>query len=179
MPVGEHTYVVTYLTDRQMGFYKDRDELYWNSPQRLGLSDRTCNGDGSPADQYPATIGRDLRLYGPAGYQGRDFTAKHQDDLSYLFETSKPLAAHEGLRRCWWDKGYMQPPTSDQERSWFYEDNQGLGVCRVRPGDSAGVSVRVLVEGGPKIRHRDDRAVIHASTGNFGGGCARIGEDGL
>ena len=117
---------------------------------------------------------------GPQGYQGRDFTAKHQDDLSYLFETSKPLAAHEGFTVvCWWDKGYMQPPTSDQERSWFYEDNQGLVFAVFGLGDSAGVSVRVLVKGWPRSGGRDDRSAIYASTGAFSGSCARIGEDGL
>ncbi|HWA30104.1 MAG TPA: DUF2207 domain-containing protein, partial [Rhizomicrobium sp.] len=27
---GPHTYTITYITDRQIGFYKDYDELYWN-----------------------------------------------------------------------------------------------------------------------------------------------------
>jgi uncharacterized membrane protein YgcG len=128
VPVGEHTYVITYLTDRQMGFYKDRDELYWNV---------TGNGWDFPIEHASARIHLPLNIprrlvetygyTGPQGYQGRDFTAKPQDDLSYLFEISKPLAAHEGFTVvCWWDKGYMQPPTSDQERSWFFEDNQGI-----------------------------------------------------
>jgi len=128
VPVGEHTYVVTYLTDRQMGFYKDRDELYWNV---------TGNGWDFPIEHASATVHLPINVprrlvetygyTGPEGYQGRDFNARPQDDLSYLFETSKPLATHEGFTVvCWWEKGYMQPPTSDQERSWFFEDNQGL-----------------------------------------------------
>ena len=128
VPVGEHTYVITYLTDRQMGFYKDRDELYWNV---------TGNGWAFPIEHASATVHLPISIprrlvetygyTGPQGYQGRDFKAKSQDDLSYFFETSKPLAAYEGFTVvCWWDKGYMEPPTSDQERSWFFEDNQGL-----------------------------------------------------
>lgn len=27
---GEHTYIITYRTNRQLGFFKDFDELYWN-----------------------------------------------------------------------------------------------------------------------------------------------------
>jgi hypothetical protein len=27
---GEHTYTLTYTTDRQLGFFADHDELYWN-----------------------------------------------------------------------------------------------------------------------------------------------------
>lgn len=30
IPEGEHTYELIYTTDRQVGFYDDRDELYWN-----------------------------------------------------------------------------------------------------------------------------------------------------
>jgi len=29
-PLGDHLYEITYRTDRQIGFYEDRDELYWN-----------------------------------------------------------------------------------------------------------------------------------------------------
>jgi uncharacterized membrane protein YgcG len=128
VPVGEHTYVITYLTNRQMGFYQERDELYWNV---------TGNGWDFPIEHASAKVHLPINIprrlvetygyTGPQGYQGRDFIAKAQDDLSYLFETSKPLAAREGFTVvCWWEKGYMEPPTSDQERSWFFEDNQGL-----------------------------------------------------
>lgn len=128
VPVGEHTYVITYQTDRQMGFYKDRDELYWNV---------TGNGWDFPIETASARVHLPLNIprrlvetygyTGPQGYQGRDFTAKPQDDLSYLFQTTKPLSPHEGFTIvCWWDKGYMTPPTDSQERSWWFEDNQGI-----------------------------------------------------
>ena len=128
VPVGEHTYTIIYNTDRQMGFYKDRDELYWNV---------TGNGwdfkieKASARVHLPLGIPRRLvETYGytgPQGYQGRDFTASKQDDLSFLFETNKPLAPYEGFTIvCWWDKGYMTPPTDSQERSWWFEDNQGI-----------------------------------------------------
>src|SRR6185369_17273788 len=29
IPPGDYTYAITYQTDRQIGFYKDREELYW------------------------------------------------------------------------------------------------------------------------------------------------------
>ena len=128
VPVGEHTYTIIYHTDRQMGFYKDRDELYWNV---------TGNGWDFAIEKASARIHLPLNIphrvvetygyTGPQGYQGRDFTAKQQDDLSYLFQTTQPLAPHEGFTIvCWWDKGYMTPPTSEQERSWWFEDNQGI-----------------------------------------------------
>lgn len=30
LPQGEHRYVITYETNRQLGFFHDHDEIYWN-----------------------------------------------------------------------------------------------------------------------------------------------------
>ena len=30
LPPGDHTYTLTYATRRQLGFFDDHDELYWN-----------------------------------------------------------------------------------------------------------------------------------------------------
>lgn len=30
LPPGEHTYTLSYRTDRQLDFFRDHDELYWN-----------------------------------------------------------------------------------------------------------------------------------------------------
>ncbi len=128
LPVGEHTYVITYRTDRQLGFYSDRDEFYWNV---------TGNGWAFPIEKstalvkLPARIPRRLietfGFTGPQGYHGRDFTATKNPDGSFYFESTKLLAPNEGLTVvCWWDKGYVQPPTEDQKRAWFFEDNQSI-----------------------------------------------------
>lgn len=128
VPSGDHTYVITYQTDRQIGFYKDREELYWNV---------TGNGWDFPIEHAMATVHLPIKIprrlietygfTGPQGYQGRDFKASHRADDSYVFETTNPLAATEGFTIvCWWDRGYMQEPTEEQQRAWFYQDNQGL-----------------------------------------------------
>jgi len=126
-PLGDHTYEITYRTDRQIGFYEDRDELYWNV---------TGNGWDFPIEHasarvtLPKSIPRKrVETYaftGPVGYTGRDFSAR-VDDGSYFFETTKPLDAREGMTIvCWWDKGFMQPPSDAQKRQWFMEDNEGI-----------------------------------------------------
>jgi uncharacterized membrane protein YgcG len=127
VPVGEHTYTITYRTDRQLGFYKDRDEFYWNV---------TGNGWAFPIEHASATVHlptniprRKIETYGftgPQGYTGRDFKARLEADR-FIFETTKPLEAQEGMTIVlWWDKGYLREPTTEQQRSWFYEDNQGI-----------------------------------------------------
>lgn len=130
VPVGEHTYTITYRTGRQLGFYKDRDEFYWNV---------TGNGWAFPIEyasatvQLPANIPRrKIETYGftgPQGYTGRDFKARLEADR-FIFETTKPLDAYEGLTIvAWWDKGYLREPTAEQKRGWFYEDNQGIVIA--------------------------------------------------
>ena len=44
---GEYTYELTYQTDRQLGFFDDHDELYWNA---------TGNGWLFPIDRASATV---------------------------------------------------------------------------------------------------------------------------
>jgi uncharacterized membrane protein YgcG len=132
VPVGEHTYTITYRTDRQIGFYKDRNEFYWNV---------TGNGWKFPIEHASATVHlptniprRKIETYGFTGlqgYTGRDFKARLEDGR-FIFETTKPLEANEGLTIvAWWDKGYLQEPTPEQKRAWFYEDNQGIVVAVV------------------------------------------------
>lgn len=125
---GDYTYAITYRTDRQLGYYDDRDEVYWNV---------TGNGWKFPIEHATATVHLPFKIprrvvetygyTGPKGYQGRDFKATLKIDDSYFFETTKPLAPNEGMTVvCWWDKGYMRPPTEDQKRDWFFEDNQAI-----------------------------------------------------
>ena len=47
LPHGEHTYELVYRTDRQMGFFADHDELYWNV---------TGNGWDFPIDRATARV---------------------------------------------------------------------------------------------------------------------------
>ena len=44
---GEHTYSLRYRSDRQIGFFASRDELYWNV---------TGNGWAFPIDSASATV---------------------------------------------------------------------------------------------------------------------------
>jgi hypothetical protein len=68
VPPGEHMYTITYETDRQLGFFKDHDELYWNA---------TGNGWEFPIDvaettvEFPVDLPKDkIRLEGYTGPSG-------------------------------------------------------------------------------------------------------------
>ncbi len=134
---GEYVYQITYQTARQIGFYPDHDELYWNV---------TGNGWQFPIDHASATVTlpaaiprRIVETYGytgPEGYTGRDFKASKLANDDLFFETRAPLNPRDGFTIvAWWDKGYMQPPSADDERWFWIQDNAaslagyiGLGV---------------------------------------------------
>jgi uncharacterized membrane protein YgcG len=105
---GEHVYDLLYRTDRQMGFFADHDELYWNA---------TGNGWGFPIDHatarvvLPANIPRgDVRMEGYTGPQsskGHEFTATLDGGVP-TYKTTGGLAPHEGLTIvAMWPKGYI------------------------------------------------------------------------
>ena len=89
LPRGEHTYELTYRTDRQMGFFADHDELYWNV---------TGNGWEFPIDRVTARVllpagipAAEVKLEGYTGSQGgkgRDYTATWENGAP-LFTTTR------------------------------------------------------------------------------------------
>jgi uncharacterized membrane protein YgcG len=110
LPRGEHTYELVYRTDRQMGYFADHDEIYWNV---------TGNGWGFEIDRASATlllpdnIPRDqvrLEAYtGAFGDQGRDYRAEMRDGAPHYF-TTRALAEREGLTIvASWPKGFILP----------------------------------------------------------------------
>jgi uncharacterized membrane protein YgcG len=109
LPPGEHTYELVYRTDRQMGFFADHDELYWNV---------TGNGWGFAIDSASATIRlpdeiprESIRLEaytGAQGAKGRDYLAEMRDGRPYYL-TTRPLPPEHGLTIvASWPKGYIQ-----------------------------------------------------------------------
>ncbi len=123
---GQHTYTLTYTTNRQLGFYKDHDELFWNV---------TGNGWDFPIDAAGATV----RLPGniPAdkvtfsGFTGLKGSRESQlrssrEGDAFQFTSHRALAPHEGLSALlMWPKGYITPPTFSQTLEFFFRDNRG------------------------------------------------------
>ncbi|HYD90747.1 MAG TPA: DUF2207 domain-containing protein, partial [Flavobacterium sp.] len=113
VPVGLHTYTFTYKSERQLGFFQDHDELYWNV---------TGNGWSFPIDKATATVKlpetvspEDITaaLYTSAqGSTAEDGTFKINPDSTLYFETTQPLQIYEGLTIvAGWPKGIVTPPS--------------------------------------------------------------------
>jgi hypothetical protein len=123
---GRHVYTITYTTNRQLGFYKDHDELFWNV---------TGNGWDFPIDAASATVHLPLNIpadkvtlsgfTGPKGSR-ESRLASSSDDAGFEFTAQRPLVWHEGLSvLLQWPKGYITPHTFSQNLEFFFRDNRG------------------------------------------------------
>ena len=124
LPPGEHTYTLTYRTDRQLGFFRDHDELYWNV---------TGNGWTFSIDRASASVELPpgvpglnlLEAYtGPAGAKGQAYKAETTPEGRAVFRTTQKLAPHEGLTIVvGWPKGFVREPSSQEKALSFFKDN--------------------------------------------------------
>jgi uncharacterized membrane protein YgcG len=126
---GPHTYVIKYVTTRQIGFFADYDELYWNA---------TGTGWTFPIDQAEARIAlpsdvplKQTSFYtGAQGARGQDATIVEQKAGHIVFRTTRGLPAHAGLTvAAAWDKGVVDAPTASQKASYWLEDNSVVAVA--------------------------------------------------
>ncbi len=122
---GEYTYEIRYRTGRQVGFFSDFDELYWNV---------TGNGWAFPIERAVAKVElpvgarqKSLKAYtGPQGSKGqawREVPAGSRVEIV----TTAPLAPQEGLTiAVTWPKGFVTPPSESDRWLQLVRDNTGI-----------------------------------------------------
>jgi uncharacterized membrane protein YgcG len=127
LPPGVYVYTLKYRTDRQLGYFQDFDELYWNV---------TGNGWELPIDRAEAVIQlpagtKILKHTAYTGYQGdrgQDYIAAVSGN-NITFRTTRGLAPRQGLTvAVSWPKGVVQPPTGGEKLTYFFRDNLSAGV---------------------------------------------------
>jgi uncharacterized membrane protein YgcG len=128
---GEYLYTLRYRTERQLGFFESRDELYWNV---------TGNDWAFPIDQASARVSlpqgiteSDIRIdgyTGPQGARGKDFTTQIDYGPTAWIETTRRLGPEEGLTLVVdWPKGFVHEPTTRERIGWLLKDNrEALGA---------------------------------------------------
>ena len=127
---GVHTYVLTYRTRRQVGFFADHDELYWNvtGNQWQFPIDRVTAAVTPPPGVKADSVVREAYT-GPKGAKGKDFVSIAEASGQAMFETTRPLASGEGLTIVVsWPKGFVTPPTSREWLRDFATDNRVAAV---------------------------------------------------
>lgn len=124
---GEYTYLIRYSTDRQLGFFDDHDELYWNvTGNGWGFSILNASAIVNLPIDVPAS---DMSLTAFTGYEGstqQNYTGSLQDG-SAAFSITQTLAPREGLSIVvTWPKGIIAEPTAVQQAGYLLLDNRGL-----------------------------------------------------
>jgi Predicted membrane protein (DUF2207). len=120
---GEHTYVFTYTTDRQIRFFDDHDELYWNA---TGNFWQFRIAKASARVTLPSGRVTDVEAYtGAQGSSARNATARASGNQA-VFATTRPLGVEEGLTIvAGFPKGIVAEPSESQESAWWWRDNAG------------------------------------------------------
>jgi uncharacterized membrane protein YgcG len=124
---GVHTWTIRYRTNRQIGFFPDHDELFWN-----------VNGTGwiFPIDRASASVhlplavpAAKLEAYGYTGSQDSREQALaasvHDGGADYI--TTRPLGSNEGLSIVLeFPKGVIIAPSTAQRWRWWLADNSNI-----------------------------------------------------
>lgn len=129
IPPGIHRYVFSYNTNRQLGFFPDSDELYWNT---------TGDGWGFPIDLATATVVLPPQVHnfvieldaytGALGQKGNSASSARDADGNPQF-WAEHLPPHQGLTIVVvWPKGLIAGPTREQKLRWFLSDNRNTAV---------------------------------------------------
>jgi uncharacterized membrane protein YgcG len=123
---GRHTYTITYSTDRQIGFFDDYDELYWNVTGNGW--DFTIQSARIAISLPPDTQILSSEAYtGRLGAQGQDFWLEPAEFGQISLGTTRPLHPGEGFTiAISWPKGVVAPPDTRQRLVALASDNPGL-----------------------------------------------------
>lgn len=120
---GIYMYTITYRTDRQLGFFAEFDELYWNV---TGNDWDFVIERARALVELPrgAKILNKTGYTGPHGAQGIDFSISTDRQGNISFTTTKPLKPSEGLTiAVSWPKGFVSEPTLRDEIIYILKDN--------------------------------------------------------
>ena len=126
LPRGLHMYRISYRTGRQLGFFDQHDELYWNV---------TGNGWPFAIDRasvrvrLPQSVSAEklsAEAYtGPQGARGRDAKVSVGEG-EFNFETTRRLAPNEGLTIvAMFPKDIVAAPSGLTKLGWTIADNIG------------------------------------------------------
>jgi len=122
---GVHEYRLRYYSTRQLGFFDDYDELYWNV---TGNDWRFPIDRASVSIELPeAVASENLRTAfytGPQGASGKDAVFRIASGRKFEFQTTRVLQAREGLTvAVGFPKGIVHQPTSTEQLGYFLSDN--------------------------------------------------------
>ena len=128
---ADYTFTLRYRTTRQLGFFSDHDELYWNA---IGTGWIFSIDEGQVTVRLPRAVPvGEMRVEGytgPQGAQGQAYAADLPEAGLARWRLTSPLAPNEGLTIVLsFPKGIVPEPGRGQRLWWLLADNRGVLVA--------------------------------------------------
>jgi uncharacterized membrane protein YgcG len=128
---GVYTYKITYRTDRQLGYFEEHDELYWNvTGNGWDFPIRRASASVTVPPAIPADTLRMAGYVGPQGSRERGVSWQVGGKGNVLFTCNRPLKPREGLTIVLgWPKGHVVEPSGAQKAALLFSDNRNLAIA--------------------------------------------------
>jgi uncharacterized membrane protein YgcG len=129
LPVpADYTFTLRYRTTRQLGFFGEHDELYWNA---IGTGWAFPIEAGEVRVRLPEAVPMaDMGVEGytgPQGVRGAAYEARVPAPGTAMFRLTQGLGPREGLTIVvTFPKGIVTEPSASQRAGWFLRDNRGV-----------------------------------------------------
>ena len=125
---GTYTYTITYKTNRQLGYFEDFDELYWNvtgNGWSLAIDHASAVVKLPPGAEVLKTAG----YTGRYGSKGQDFSTDFDAEGNVTFATTARLRPKEGLTiAVAWPKGFVAEPAAQEKLAYLLKDNRSAAI---------------------------------------------------
>ncbi|GAA5011514.1 DUF2207 domain-containing protein [Pseudoluteimonas lycopersici] len=128
---ADYTYTLRYRTTRQLGFFKDHDELYWNAiGTGWDFPIESASVDVRLPQAVPVDAMRAEGYTGPQGANGQDYAASLPEAGHAHWQLTRPLAPQEGMTIVLsFPKGIVTAPSKAQRLWSLLKDNRGVLVA--------------------------------------------------
>jgi uncharacterized membrane protein YgcG len=128
---AEHTFTLRYRTTRQLGFFADHDELYWNA---IGTGWAFPIDSGQVDVHLPMPVEPEqMSAEAYVGYQGargNEYRAEIIEPGHAQWQLTRPLQASEGFTIVLsFPKGLIPPPSVARHAMWLLKDNGGTLIA--------------------------------------------------
>ncbi|HVF40467.1 MAG TPA: DUF2207 domain-containing protein, partial [Gemmatimonadaceae bacterium] len=128
---AEYTFTLRYRTTRQLGFFSDHDELYWNA---IGTGWVFPIERGTVEVRLPEPVPIERMAAegytGPQGAKGNAYAADLPAPGVARYQLTQPLSPYEGFTIVLsFPKGLIASPTDSDKARWFLRDNRGVLIA--------------------------------------------------
>ncbi len=125
-----YTYTLSYRTNRQVGFFNDHDELYWNAiGTGWDFPIERANVTVHLPQPVPMAEMKAEGYTGPQGSKNQYYVATLPEPGVARWTLTQALSAREGLTIVLsFPKGIISAPSREQKVRWFLHDNRAILV---------------------------------------------------